>query len=112
MNIEKTERLTQLFEFYGILLTKTQRQYFEDYYLSDLSLAEIAENAQVSRQAIFDNIKRSVKLLENYEEKLHLAANFAKLEQELSATETALAQEDYLLVQTQIAKMKEIIEEN
>ena len=46
--------------------------YFELYYQDDLSLSEIAEQFEVSRNAVFDNIKRTEKLLEDYEDKLQL----------------------------------------
>ena len=46
--------------------------YFELYYQDDLSLSEIAEQFEVSRNAVFDNIKRTGKLLEDYEDKLQL----------------------------------------
>ncbi|MEY8441207.1 putative DNA-binding protein [Lactobacillaceae bacterium 24-114] len=78
MEIEKNERINSLFEFYQPLLTKKQNQYLELYYADDYSLGEIAENFKVSRQAVYDNIKRTEKILEAYEEKLHLDANFQK----------------------------------
>ena len=57
--LEKNERLGDLFAYYGPLLTKGQQEYFEDYYYNDLSLGEIADNHHVSRQAVYDNLKRS-----------------------------------------------------
>ena len=73
MEIEKNERINSLFEFYQPLLTEKQNQYLELYYADDFSLGEIAENFNVSRQAVYDNIKRTEKILEAYEAKLHLA---------------------------------------
>ncbi len=52
--LEKNERLGDLFAYYGPLLTKGQQEYFEDYYYNDLSLGEIADNHHVSRQAVYD----------------------------------------------------------
>ncbi|WP_071131238.1 putative DNA-binding protein [Enterococcus timonensis] len=74
--IEKTNRLNALFEFYATLLTEKQMNYLELYYADDYSLGEIAEMYGVSRQAVYDNIKRSSKLLENYEKKLSLYSNY------------------------------------
>ena len=54
-----------LVEFYGSLLTDKQLEYMELYYGDDYSLGEIAEEFDVSRQAVYDNIRRSAKLLEN-----------------------------------------------
>ena len=76
MELEKTTQMNLLVEFYGSLLTDKQLEYMELYYGDDYSLGEIAEEFDVSRQAVYDNIRRSAKLLENYEEKLHLVADF------------------------------------
>nr|AAC44501.1 uncharacterized open reading frame; hypothetical protein displaying similarity to a Bacillus subtilis hypothetical protein (Ylm [Streptococcus mutans] len=72
MEIEKTNRMNALFEFYAALLTDKQMNYIELYYADDYSLAEIAEEFDVSRQAVYDNIKRTEKILEDYEMKLHM----------------------------------------
>ena len=50
----------------------------ELYYREDYSLSEIADESNVSRQAVYDNIKRTEQLLESYEEKLHLYEKFMK----------------------------------
>ena len=67
MEIEKTNRMNALFEFYAALLTDKQMNY---------SLAEIAEEFGVSRQAVYDNIKRTEKILEDYEKKLHMYSDY------------------------------------
>ncbi|WP_420837794.1 putative DNA-binding protein [Bacillus mesophilus] len=67
-----------LFDFYQSLLTPKQRSYMVLYYLDDYSLGEIAEEYQVSRQAVYDNIKRTEAMLEEYENKLHLLEKFQK----------------------------------
>lgn len=76
MAIEKTNRINALFEFYEPLLTEKQVTYIALYYRDDFSLGEIAENYEVSRQAVYDNIKRTEKILEDYEKKLHLYRDF------------------------------------
>ncbi|MCC5893112.1 putative DNA-binding protein [Exiguobacterium sp.] len=78
MSLEKTNRMNYLFDFYQALLTPKQRNYMSLYYLDDFSLGEIAEEFEVSRQAVYDNIKRTEMMLEQYEEKLEL---FTKHEQ-------------------------------
>ncbi|MFS1664484.1 putative DNA-binding protein [Streptococcus sp. zg-JUN1979] len=76
MEIEKTNRMNALFECYAALLTDKQMNYIELYYADDYSLAEIAEEYQVSRQAVYDNIKRTEKILESYEMKLHMYSDY------------------------------------
>ncbi|MFV0560522.1 MAG: putative DNA-binding protein [Enterococcus sp.] len=76
MEIEKTNRMNALFEFYSTLLTEKQMNYMELYYADDFSLGEIAGEYQVSRQAVYDNIKRTEKILEDYEKKLHLFSDY------------------------------------
>ena len=77
--LEKNERLGDLFAYYGPLLTKGQQEYFEDYYYNDLSLGEIADNHHVSRQAVYDNLKRSSRALEKYEDKLHMKRDYTQI---------------------------------
>ncbi len=72
--LEKTNQVNLLFDFYAELLKGKQREYLELYYLDDLSLSEIAEMHEVSRQAVYDHLKRAEKQLFEYEEKLGLAA--------------------------------------
>lgn len=81
MLLEKTTRMNFLFDFYQALLTDKQRAYMELYYLDDLSLGEIAESYKVSRQAVYDNIRRTEAMLEEYEKKLKLFEKFQKRQQ-------------------------------
>ncbi|WAA13906.1 putative DNA-binding protein [Fervidibacillus halotolerans] len=81
MMLEKTTRMNYLYDFYQELLTSKQRDYMSFYYLDDFSLGEIAEQFSVSRQAVYDNIKRTEAILEQYEKKLHLYEKFLKRRQ-------------------------------
>lgn len=74
--LEKTTRMNYLYDFYQSLLTPKQQSYMSLYYLDDYSLGEIAEEYNVSRQAVYDNIKRTEAMLEEYEEKLLLFQKF------------------------------------
>ena len=76
MLLEKTTRMNFLFDFYQALLTDKQRSYMQFYYLDDLSLGEIGESYEVSRQAVYDNIRRTEAMLEEYEDKLQLFQKF------------------------------------
>ena len=60
--------ITMLYEIYGKLLTKKQQSIFEEYYLFNLSLREIAENKKISYQAVRDSIKTSEESLNHFEE--------------------------------------------
>jgi predicted DNA-binding protein YlxM (UPF0122 family) len=61
--------MTLLFDYYGELLTERQRMCFDLYHNQDLSLAEIAQELQVSRQGVYDNLSRAEATLRNMEEK-------------------------------------------
>ena len=76
MELAQHARMNSLFEFYGALLTAKQHSYISLYYGDDFSLGEIAAEYNVSRQAVYDNIRRTEKILEGYEEKLHLYRNY------------------------------------
>ena len=74
--MEPKVRQTYLYDFYGELLNEHQQKIFEAFVFDDLSLGEIAEEQDISRQAVHDMIKRSTKKLEEYENKLHLMERF------------------------------------
>lgn len=80
MENQKREELIELYDLYNSLLTSKQREYFEEYYFMDLSISEIAENHDISRNGVFDQLKRVNKLLTNYEEKLKLSQKFKLIE--------------------------------
>ena len=77
-DMEKIARQGLLYDFYGALLTEHQRHIYEDVVFYDLSLSEIAEEQGISRQGVHDLIKRCNKILEGYEEKLHLVDKFER----------------------------------
>jgi len=74
--MEKLARMALLADFYGPLLTEKQRNVWDLHYQQDLSLAEIAEVEQISRQAVHDLLKRTERILNEYEEKLGLVQRF------------------------------------
>lgn len=79
-NIEKKERINQLFDIYENLFTEHQIQIFQSYYQDDLSLKEIAEDFDISRNAVHDLLKRVEVMLEDYEAKLHLLEKINEIE--------------------------------
>ena len=77
--MEEQILLTNLYDYYKELLTNKQQNYFEEYYFNNLSLSEISENYNVSRNAVHKQLKEiSSKLLE-YEEKLKLLNKSKKI---------------------------------
>ena len=68
--MEKNVQISILCQLYGKLLTKKQYEFLDNYYNNDLSLSEIAENNNITRQAVRDIIKKGEKKLFEYEEKL------------------------------------------
>ncbi|KGA96159.1 DNA-binding protein [Alkalihalobacillus alcalophilus ATCC 27647 = CGMCC 1.3604] len=88
--LDKTLRMNYLFDFYQALLTPKQRKYMSLYYLDDFSLGEIAEEFEVSRQAVYDNIKRTEAMLEEYEHKLLLLSKFEERSKLMTDLKTAV----------------------
>lgn len=70
--LDKKIEVMQLYDLYSNLLTQKQKQYIEAYYYDDLSITEISEDFSVSRNAVHDQVKRTVKKLYEYEEALKL----------------------------------------
>lgn len=78
--MEKKVEISMLCQIYGKLLSKKQFEYINDYYNNDLSLSEIAENENITRQAVRDNIKKGEKRLFEYEDKLKFMKRMLKQE--------------------------------
>ena len=83
MNIEKTDYINSLLDIYAELLTPYQREIMDLYYQEDLSLKEIADEKEISRNAVFTLINRVEKILINYEECLHLLEKRKRIQEEL-----------------------------
>ncbi|MEG0826188.1 MAG: sigma factor-like helix-turn-helix DNA-binding protein [Bacilli bacterium] len=70
-----------LYDYYSELLTEKQKNYFEDYYFNNLTLAEISENNEISRNAVHKQIKEAEKKINFYEEKLKLYEKSIKIKE-------------------------------
>ncbi|SDB04802.1 hypothetical protein SAMN02910317_00158 [Ruminococcaceae bacterium FB2012] len=81
--MDKKLETSDLLDIYGELLTEKQRDMLELYYNDDLSLAEIAEHYEISRQGVHDSIKRGEETLREYERVLGLKAKQESYKQEL-----------------------------
>lgn len=71
--------LSKLFDYYGELLTNCQRKYFKDYYFDNLTLSEMSEIYQISRNAIHKTLKEATEKLLYYETKLKLLAKYEQI---------------------------------
>ncbi len=82
--MDKVLFVTMLYDFYGELLTEKQKMIIELHFLNDLSLNEIGQQFGITRQAVYDIIKRTLKALEQYEEKLKLYEKYIIQKQKLN----------------------------
>lgn len=93
--LEKTNHINLLFDFYGSLLTEKQRTFLMKYYHEDYSLGEIAEEFTISRQAVYEHIKRAQTMLQEYEDKLQLLAKHELRIKQIELIEDGLNQMDH-----------------
>ena len=77
-----------LYDFYGELLTEHQRRIYEEINFNDYSAAEVARDEGISRQGVHDLMKRCDRLLEDYEERLHLVARFIRIRDKVRRIES------------------------
>lgn len=89
--MDKQIYLTGLYDYYKPLFTERQQNYFEDYYFDNLTMEEIAENNQVSKNAVSKALIEVKEKLEDYESKLHLMDNKKKIK-------NILMNDDYLKI--------------
>ena len=82
--MEKNIKIGILLDLYGKLLTQKQQTFLDDYYNNDLSLAEIAENNGITRQAVRDVLQNGETNLYNYEDKLSLMKKEEKHQKEIN----------------------------
>ena len=82
--MEKMVRQALLYDFYGELLTEHQKSIYSDIVLNDLSYSEVAKAEGISRQGVYDLVKRCDKILEDYESKLLLVEKFLDTKERVS----------------------------
>ena len=81
--MKQVYEISLLYDFYGELLTEHQQNVYEDVVLNDYSLSEVAQDQGISRQGVHDLVKRSTRILEEYEEKLHLVEKFVAVREKV-----------------------------
>jgi predicted DNA-binding protein YlxM (UPF0122 family) len=86
--LEEIVELSILYDFYGELLSEHKRRIFEDYVLNDLSLGEIAEEQHISRQGVYDIVKRCSQELKDYEQRLSLVHKFNNVKEAVGRIKT------------------------
>lgn len=113
---EKIVQIALLFDFYGQLLTEKQIEIIDMYYNNDLSLSEISEQQGISRQGVYDTLKRAEKTLFEYEDKLGLVNRFLQQKESLTNVNEMLdkilgmKENDAALIKDKIADIKVYIE--
>lgn len=86
---------SMLLDFYGDLLTQKQRECYDLHYNEDLSLSEIAEQLEITRQGVWDNIRRAETALLEIEEKTGLVARFERAKKMLSEIRNEISSPDF-----------------
>lgn len=104
-DLEKKDYYNTLYSYYKSLLTDKQQAIFSSYYEDDYSLSEIAENLKISRNAVWDTLKKVIDKLEEYESKLNLYKYDLKLEKKLNELEK-YTNEDGLAIIEEIREME------
>lgn len=109
---EKDLNISYLLDFYGELLSDRKRIIMDMYFNEDLSLSEIAEQIEISRQGVRDIIKKSEEELHFYEEKLGLAKKLQTVESAVNALyNKAVLQNAPMETQQQIAELAELVKQ-
>lgn len=81
--MERIVEQNLLYDFYGELLTKHQKDIYGEHVLNDMTSSEIAADYGITRQAAYDMIRRCNKILEDYEQRLHLVQKFLKTKEKV-----------------------------
>lgn len=108
--MDRLSEAVYLLDFYGGLLTQKQRDIMSYHYEQDLSLSEICEIYETSRQAVHDILKRSEKILSEYEKELGLVARHLNMNKKLQVVKELLATYNEMNIKHAIELIDELIE--
>ena len=105
------EYTSDLYDFYGELLTEHQKQIYEDVVLGDLSFSEVAEDRGISRQGVHDLVRRCNKILNDYEAKLHLVEKFVVIREKVSQIHELVREKDTIDQEELLGRLEAISNE-
>ena len=105
MIIEDNLKIARLIDTYGELLTSKQLEIMTSYYFDNLTLSEIGDNYNISRQAVSDCLAQATKILENYEDKLCLIKKSDNFKLRLNNLKNSSTNEDVVNVISEIMEM-------
>lgn len=108
--IEERLELSILYDFYGALLKDNQQRMFEASILEDYNFSEIAQEEGITRQGVYDTVKRATRQLELYEEKLGLVARFRKQKELVEKLRDKLDAMDISFMDREWAEVFQILE--
>ena len=111
---KKLQVYGQLHDFYGQLLTDRQNMCFTMHYLEDLTMAEVGEALGITPQAVADQIKRTVKILQKYEDKLGLIQSWHRQQEQLEKINCIIDKlilDELIEAGHPLQKIKEMLEE-
>ncbi len=91
--MDERNELILLYDYYGELLSDSQRKYFEDYYFNNLSLGEISEELDISRNAVHKQLKSAINKLYFYEDKLKIISKNNLLLKKIDKLDSKIKQE-------------------
>ena len=96
MTLDNNLRVIELIDCYGKLLTNKQYDIMTNYYFDNLSLSEIGDNFGISRQAVSDCINKSIKILENFEDKLNIIALHSEVSSKIEIVKEMLTNDNLI----------------
>lgn len=91
--MDKKIYYNELYDYYKDLLTEKQREYYESYYFEDYSLSEIAENEEVTRNAVHNQIKIVLERLDFYEDKLKNYQNAQEIRKIIASLDSKIQEQ-------------------
>jgi predicted DNA-binding protein YlxM (UPF0122 family) len=111
-HMEKNVEMGMLLDIYGSMLTKKQYELLNDYYNNDLSLSEIAENENITRQAVRDNLKKGEKKLFEFEEKLKVMKKQLDQEEKIASILSNINKLDENSTDEEVVEILEYVKRN